>query len=138
MVHKNRLHTRTKYICFNRKKGAINLHQYYIGTDRIQQVQEFKDLGIVFDEKLTFIPHIDDLTTKMRSLYGAAYRFAREINNFPSIVKIVQTYITPVLEYGSIIWNQDRKGCKCVLNAFFTSRLVLLSVYLSIFDTSAT
>lgn len=30
-----------KYVCFNRKKNITNMRQYYIGTSRIQQVEQY-------------------------------------------------------------------------------------------------
>lgn len=82
---KNRLQLnlgKTRYLWFSQNKDLTNLRQYYIGTDRIQQVEQHIDLGVLFDEQLTFIPHIEQLSSKTRSLYGAAYRFAKEIKNF--------------------------------------------------------
>lgn len=99
-----------KYVCFGRLKNNINERQYFIGTTSIQKIEQHVDLGVLFDDQLTSIPHIEVLTTKMRSLYGVAFRFAKEIGNMFLLKKITRTYIMPVLEYSSVIWDQHRIG----------------------------
>lgn len=82
-------HAKTKHICFGKKNYNSVDNGYFLGINRIEKVSSFKDLRIIFDEKLTFITHVDELVSKMKSLYGAAYRFARDINNLKAIKKIV-------------------------------------------------
>lgn len=69
-----------------------------------------RDLGVIFDEKFTFANHIENLQTRTASMYGAAYRFAREIGNIGILMRIIKIYVFPVMEYGSIIWDQNRIG----------------------------
>lgn len=103
-------HAKTHHVSFNTYRANSEEYAYYIGAERIKQTSTVRDLGIIFDEHLTFVPHVDSLVSKMRSLYGAAYRFSNDIKNASIVLKKVNTYITPVLEYCSVVWNQDRKG----------------------------
>lgn len=41
-------------------------------------------------------------------LYALGNRFCKEIHVPSLILKIVSTYITPILEYASIVWDQNR------------------------------
>lgn len=100
-----------KYVRYTKKPNTVNLRQYYIGTAVIEEVKQHTDLGVLFENELTFKPHIDQLTSKMRSLYGAAYRFAKEIGH----MRILKKITTPVLEYSSIVWDQHRIGCNVQL-----------------------
>lgn len=100
-----------KYVRYTRKPNTINLRQYYIGANVIEEVKQHIDLGVLFDNELTFKPHIDQLTSKMRSLYGAGYRFAKEVGHMSILKKITRTYILPVLEFSSMVWDQHRIGC---------------------------
>lgn len=67
-----------------------------------------RDLGVLFDSKLTFTPQFDTLIAKANCLYGVGYRFARDILYPAIILKIISVYITPIIEYCSIVWSQKR------------------------------
>lgn len=45
-------------ITFARRSGLIN-YEYTLDTDNLVHVDTVRDLGVVFDSKLTFGPHID-------------------------------------------------------------------------------
>lgn len=40
---------------------------------------------------------------------GAANRFAKDVGNPSIILKIYDTYIRPIIEYGIVIWNLEKK-----------------------------
>lgn len=40
-------------------------------------------------------------------MHGAAYRFGNEIHTQRVILPIVNTYITPIIEFGSTIWRRE-------------------------------
>lgn len=82
--------TKTKLVTFSRKKEQDYESFYYLGTERIIRSSTVKDLGILFDEELTFIPHIDELIIKMNKRYGIGYRFAREVGHLELLVKIMK------------------------------------------------
>lgn len=58
---------------------------------------------------LTFKLHVAYLVNTSKMMSAMAYRFSRETNNFQYYIQIVNTYIMPILEYGSIIWYQNNK-----------------------------
>ena len=70
---------KTKYMIFHRKKGAkiqrqlkkfrVNINKYCI-----KQVNEFKYLGVVLDNKLNWHKHIEILCTKLSRASGVLYR----------------------------------------------------------------
>lgn len=99
-----------KYVCYSNKTKNVNIRQYYIKSSRIQQVESHIDLGILFDNQLTFKPHIASLLTRTKSLYGAAYRFCKEIGCMRLIQKVTSIYILPIIEYASLVWDQHRIG----------------------------
>lgn len=45
-------------------KSAFASSQYYINATPIENVKEMKDLGILFESKITFKPHIDEVIMK--------------------------------------------------------------------------
>lgn len=79
---------------------------YYIGTEAINRQTQMRDLGVIFDEKLNFKPHIQGMIKRVRSMIGAAYRFTREVGEPNLIMKVFNVYMRPILEYGHPIWDQ--------------------------------
>lgn len=60
---------------------------YYIGTTAIARQSSVRDLGVVFDDQLTFKPHINAMVKRVRSMLGPAHRFAKEVGEPNLIMK---------------------------------------------------
>jgi len=63
-----------------------------------------KDLGIVFDSKLTFTQHIAKVVAKAKQKLCLLFRYIG-IKDIDSLIKGYKSYVLPVLEYGSPIWS---------------------------------
>lgn len=79
---------------------------YFVGTQRIIDVTQQKDLGLIFDPRLRFTAQATAVLLRAKALNGAAYRFSRELHHPRLCIDLVKTYIIPVLEYASIIWRR--------------------------------
>ena len=78
---------------------------YMLNNHKLVMVDTFLDLGILFDAKLTFIPHITSTVNKARGTLGYIKRWSKEFKD-PYITKTLYTsLVRPILEYGSIIWD---------------------------------
>ena len=64
---------------FHRKKDPI-VFQYQIEGILIDRVLEIRDLGVLYDVKLSFILHIDYITSKALSMLGFVMRICSEIH----------------------------------------------------------
>lgn len=73
---------------------------YYINTTTINQVSELMDLGVLFDENLTFKRHINYITAKANAMSTMAYRFKNEMHINGTYLKIVNVYQMPILLYA--------------------------------------
>lgn len=93
-----------KVMSFFRIKTPINF-DYNIDDTIIERAQILKDLGIIYDNKLSFNGHIEYVIAKSRSLLGLIFRFGREFHNVYTLKNLFQTFIRTVLEYGSTVWN---------------------------------
>lgn len=63
-----------------------------------------RDLGVIFDERLNFQPHIDNIVNKARRLTGLMlHSFQSRSENV--ILPLYKTLIRPILEYASVAWN---------------------------------
>lgn len=123
--------TKTVHVTFAKTAYRLFTTMYFIGTNEIQTKDEFCDLGITFDAKLTFKSHAQGVERKSRAMHGASYRFALDIHNHQSIINIVQLYIRPMIEYGAIIWRNETEYQNKNLEASlrFASRMALRSPY---------
>ena len=84
-----------------------NIH-FYIKDKEIPMATEYKYLGIIIDEYLTFQKEIErrnDLATK------ALWNIQTEIQILSGKVyrKLFESIVQPILDYGSIIWSHHAK-----------------------------
>ena len=84
--------------------GNINTHSYTINNIQLNSLTEFKDLGIIFNTKLTFDTHINQMCTKAFNILNIIFR-CFIINDYCYLTKAFITYVRPLLEYNSCIWN---------------------------------
>lgn len=66
-----------------------------------------KDLGILLDSKLSFIPHYDLLCSKACRMLGFVKRNSTEFKDFLTLKSLYCSLVRSQLEYGSIIWNPN-------------------------------
>ncbi|CAH2105171.1 unnamed protein product [Euphydryas editha] len=48
------------FVRYGRKRNFITF-QYHIARSNIQELEQIRDLGVLFDKKLTFVPHIEQM-----------------------------------------------------------------------------
>ena len=82
--------------------------QYLIKDHNLEHVPLTRDLGIFIDNNLTFIPHtktiIQKASTRARLLHFSFTSGDRTI-----LAKAFCTYVRPILEYCSPVWNPHLK-----------------------------
>jgi len=92
-----------KHMSFSWRK--ISNHCYQLNGTELETVSEFRDLGVLVDNKLRFNLHISEIVNKSKSLLGFMKRWSREFKD-PYITKLLYTTIVrPSLEYASPVWN---------------------------------
>lgn len=95
---------KTKKVSYYPKnKRRYNSH-YYINASTIENQDTYKDLGITFDSQLTYDQHIHGVLTKSTRISALSYKFAKELRTPQLDLRIIYTYLVPILEYVSIIW----------------------------------
>ena len=107
----NKLHINFKKSCFihfspsNRGKNLDpNHYTLELNNTMIQQVTETKFLGVTIDDKLSWVPHISNLTKTLRSQTGMLYNMK---NCIPKSLhkEIYQTLFQSHLTYGISVWG---------------------------------
>ena len=92
--------------CRNAKK--METFNIKIDGNTIEEKQSAKYLGLYFDNKLTFKPHIDHVLTKLKKGNG----IIAKLRHFVPSEKVRSVYFAHIeshLNYGSIIWGGAAK-----------------------------
>jgi hypothetical protein len=106
----NKLHiNRTKccYMYFNPNKKHASYNEELtltINNNDIELVHEAKFLGVIIDDKLSWTPHIQNLTKKLKCHIGCINRIK---NNIPSGLhkQLYHTLFESHLTYGITVWG---------------------------------
>ena len=82
--------------------------KYYMGsadvTDPISVGDEEKDLGVIFDNSLTFDVHIQKAISKANQMVGIIKRSFSYLDK-EIFLKLYKAMVRPHLEYGNLIWH---------------------------------
>ena len=105
---------KTKELIFDFRQTNNSHDVVQIGSDSVEQVHEYKYLGVVFDDKLEWHSHADKITKKMNQrLY-----FLRKLNSFNVNITILNLFsnscILSILKFCLCAWggnirSNDRK-----------------------------
>lgn len=93
-----------KCSCISFSKNLQTQNIYTLNTVPLKYVTSIKDLGVIFDEKVTFREHIDSVSIKTSKLLGFVLRNCSLLSSF-SILNIYKSLVRPNIEYASIIWS---------------------------------
>lgn len=81
------------------------LYDYSMSGVVLNRNSILKDLGVLFDSKLTFIHHINSMVGGAFRMLGFIKRSCRYFRNSKAIIQLYNAYIRPKLEFSSIIWD---------------------------------
>lgn len=95
---------KTKMISYHRGQLKFD-NSYYIDDTKITRVFFMKDLGVILDQRLNFKSHVSFIVAKAKSRLAWVKRFAYEFRDPWTIKRIYSTFVLPIIEYGSQIWN---------------------------------
>lgn len=89
---------------FHRKRNPL-LFTYFLNNHTLSAVVEIRDLGITFDTKLTFIKHINNITSKAMQMLGFILRISKDFKNLKTVKLLYISLVRSQLEFNSTIWN---------------------------------
>ena len=81
---------------------------YNMDQTKSKNVNTENDLGIIFDDKLTFEEHINNMVKKANSIAGMLRRLFVHLDK-DMFKKLFTSMVRPHLEYGVPIWNPHMK-----------------------------
>lgn len=99
--------------CTRRKSPLI--YSYKLGIVTIDRVSEFKDLGVIFDDQLSFRRHIDVVVGVSMRMLGFVIRNTEAFSDVEAIKTLYFALVRSRLEYASIIWNPLYEVHKAVI-----------------------
>lgn len=79
---------------------------YHINGIVLKTTNEIKDLGVIFDSKLTFVKHISDITSRALRTLGFIQRNSTDLST-TSLKILFCSLVRSILEYNSVIWSPN-------------------------------
>lgn len=96
---------------------------------RIKMVKQFKYLGIILDEGLTFLPHVKTQGVKARNMFGKVARIHKVQYGVKQtqLNLLYRTVFLPIISYASIAWSHRLTNYAIVKILKETQRQVLIN-----------
>lgn len=91
-------------VSYSRLKNTI-VFDYSINGSILSRLSNVRDLGVVFDEKLSFISHIEQVVACASRMLGFILRNSKHFSNVSTIKLLYYSYVRSRLEYCSIVWS---------------------------------
>ena len=137
---------KTEYIVFGVAEGDIyNIpDSLRLGNKEIKKVNSTKVLGLLLDDKLSFIPHSKKVNQKLCGSWAKMCEHTNRNYGFNQrvITQITKTYFLSSAQYAGLVWQNDKsiqeienvwyKIIKSALGAVFNVRRSLAEVILGL------
>ena len=91
-------------ISFSRSYQLFN-YDYKIDNQSLTRVSKMKDLGVIFDSRLTFTPHLDSIISRANRNWFFICRQTKDFNDPTSIKILYLSLVRSILTYASSIWR---------------------------------
>lgn len=88
-----------------RQQITFQYFNYNINNITLSRVTSMRDLGIIFDPKLTFEAHINNIVRKAYSKLGFLFRSLGKFKKIDTYKLLYFTYVRSNLEYCTAVWN---------------------------------
>lgn len=96
--------SKCKVISYTRKTNPILFH-YNVDTEVLLRTDTTRDLGVCFDNKLSFSEHIQQTVSASLKRLGFVVRQGRVFEDNEVLIKLFFTFVRSKLEYCCLIWN---------------------------------
>ena len=86
----------------NKNASAFDPTGIVMGGHEVEQLEELKLMGYIFDEALSWGPTIGGLAKKVRTRTDAIRRMSRSLDS-ENMFTMYSAFVRPILEYGSMM-----------------------------------
>lgn len=101
-----------KVITLTHKRNPISHDYYYEEGEKIDRVNEIRDLGVIIDAKLSFTTHIELMKNKSKSMLSFVKRTCRQKFDLDSAKLLYASLVRTNLEFASTVWMPHHKSYK--------------------------
>ena len=110
--------SKTACVHFHNKRGILPEPNLNLNGNKIPVVKETRFLGVIFDQKLSFIPHMKALKTKcLKALDIIKVASNQEWGADKSVLlKLYRSLVRSKLDYGCVVYGSARPSYLKVLN----------------------
>ncbi len=118
--------TKTKYIIISNSHKQI-YPDLYFGTEKLERVHSYKQLGLYIDENLNWENHINYIINKLNRLLHM-FKLIRKRIDFQSSEKIYKGLIASVLDYCSMFYiNATQKNVKRITRLIYQCAIIIVN-----------
>ena len=101
--------SKTKYLIFSKKSTRVEYGPIYLQGKKLSEVDSHKHLGLLFTNTMTWDKHIDKICKDAGKRLTVIKRLPNQIAPLTKL-SMYKTYIRPLLEYGSVIFDNCTKS----------------------------
>ncbi|KAJ8736962.1 hypothetical protein PYW07_000233 [Mythimna separata] len=96
--------SKCSHIKFTRKVNPVN-SAYQINGVNLCEVDVVRDLGVILDSKLTFVPHVENIISRSQRMLGFVIRNGKVFKSPLTKLVLYNSLVRSILEYCSVIWR---------------------------------
>jgi hypothetical protein len=85
------------------------MFQYVIGDSDLERVDVINDLGVLFDNWMTFVIHIESNVSKSARMLGFIKRISRGFCDPYTYKTLYVAFVRPGLKYVSCVWSPHQE-----------------------------
>lgn len=98
--------TKCKYMVLSRRSSqSVNAGSLYLGGFTLEQVEEFKYLGVLITNNLSWSKHSTGVCNKAKKILGLVYRQFYTSSSPETLKQLYLSLIRPHLEYAAQLWD---------------------------------
>ena len=111
-------HQKTTPILFSRGKKDDKF-RLYLGDNELKVAHQYTYLGVVFDKRLTWRPHIEKVALRCKKKLNIlkALAHSKFCQNISDIVRIYRSLIRSIMDYACEAYNSASASVKNILNS---------------------
>ncbi|BES95313.1 WD repeat domain 59 [Nesidiocoris tenuis] len=91
-------------VSFSRSSSPI-LTDYVIGGVLLRRGSSMRDLGVLFDNRLAFSDHVDQVCSKGMKMLGFVKRSTRNFRDSSALLALYTALVRPLMEFSTVVWS---------------------------------
>jgi hypothetical protein len=78
---------------------------YSINGTALERVDEIKDLGVIIDSRMSFLPHIEAIISKSSRMLDIIKRISSDFRDPYTHKTLYASLVRPNLEHAKCVWS---------------------------------